>query len=176
MYLAASNYEHTQRNAKSSPEGFRFTMNDHTINKCILIVDDEDDLTWSISKTLAKNDQQLEVICVGDGNAALTVLAQRRVDVVVSDIRMPGRNGLELLSDIRRDHPGAKVIIMTAAGSNDLRKELELRGASFYLEKPFEIRYLRQLIYEALDLAPPFANHTPDEKKGTAGFTPIHAD
>lgn len=170
MYLAASSHEHMQRNAKPSPEGFRFTMNENTINKCILVVDDEDDLTWSISKTLARNDQQFDVICVGDGNAALAVLAQRQVDVVISDIRMPGRNGLDLLSDIKRDHPGTKVIIMTAAGTNDVRREAELRGTSFYLEKPFEIRNLRQLIYEALGLAPPAVNGVRDDKTDDSSF------
>ncbi|MDZ7269665.1 MAG: response regulator [candidate division KSB1 bacterium] len=137
-------------------------MNENLSNKCILIVDDEDDLTWSIAKTLEKNDRHFQVVCAADGNAALAVLAQRRVDVVVSDIRMPGRDGLQLLEDIRRDHPATKVIIMTAHGSHDLRREIEARGTAFYLEKPFEIRYLRQLIYEALDLAPPFRHGVSD--------------
>lgn len=156
MYSAVNRPEPATREAAAAAEGFRFTMNENLNNKCILIVDDEDDLTWSIAKTLAKNDRHFQVICVADGNAALEVLGQRHVDVVVSDIRMPGRDGLQLLADIRRDHPATKVIIMTAHSSHDLRQEIEARGTAFYLEKPFEIRYLRQLIYEALDLAPPF--------------------
>lgn len=118
--------------------------------KRILVVDDEEDLTWSIAKSLEKNDKLFEVFCVNDGDSALAVLASHRVDLVISDLRMPGRDGLSLLIDIQRNYPATRVIIMTAHSSEDLRQELTRHGLSYYLEKPFDIRYLRKLIYEAL--------------------------
>ncbi|MEK7728937.1 MAG: response regulator [candidate division KSB1 bacterium] len=126
-----------------------------TMQKSILIVDDEEDLTWSISKTLAKHDKDFEVLCAHDGDEAMAVLARRAVDVVISDIRMPGRDGLQVLHEINARYPRTKVIIMTAYGSHDTRKQIAARGSALYLEKPFEIRSLRQLIYEALALTPP---------------------
>ena len=141
-------------------------MSENALHKSILIVDDEEDLTWSISKSLAKNDKHFEVICVANGNAALEVLARRSIDVVISDIRMPGRNGLQLLHDINSRYAGTKVIIMTAHGSGDMREEIMAKGTPFYVEKPFEIRYLRKLIYEALDLTPPFAGSFLDSRNG----------
>jgi DNA-binding response OmpR family regulator len=120
--------------------------------KCILVADDEEDLTWSIARSLAKNDKIFEVICVNDGDSALEVLATRHVDLVISDLRMPGRDGMDLLLDIQRDYPDTRVIIMTAYGSEAKRREIARRGTTYYIEKPFEIRYLRKLIYEALDI------------------------
>jgi DNA-binding NtrC family response regulator len=119
--------------------------------KRILVVDDEEDLTWSIAKSLEKNDKLFEVFCVNDGDSALAVLASQRVDLVISDLRMPGRDGLSLLIDIQRNYPATRVIIMTAHSSEELRLELARRGLSYYVEKPFDIRHLRQLIYQALD-------------------------
>ncbi len=119
--------------------------------KRILVVDDEEDLTWSISKCLEKSDKLFEVFCVNNGDSALAVLASQRVDLVISDLRMPGRDGLSLLIDIERNYPATRVIIMTAHSSEDLRQELAHRGSSYYIEKPFDIRYLRKLIYEALE-------------------------
>ncbi len=125
------------------------------IHRSILIVDDEEDLTWSISKTLARHDKDFEVTCAHDGDEAMAILARQPVDVVISDIRMPGRDGLQLLHEINARYPRTKVIIMTAYGSHETRKQIAAKGATFYLEKPFEIRLLRKLIYEALNLAPP---------------------
>ena len=122
--------------------------------KSILIVDDEEDLIWSISKTLTKTDDQLEVICVQDGDSALEVLARRPIDLVVSDVRMPGRDGLQLLEEIKFNYPRTKVIIMTAYGSEEMQTRITAR-TPFYLEKPFEIQYLKRLIYVALETAPP---------------------
>ncbi len=134
--------------------------------KSILIVDDEEDLIWSISKTLTKTDDTLEVICVQDGDAALAVLSQRPVDVVVSDVRMPGRDGLQLLEEIKFNYPKTKVIIMTAYGSEEMQTRIIAR-TPFYLEKPFEIHYLKRLIYAALETAPPAnSNHTIDPPSG----------
>jgi DNA-binding response OmpR family regulator len=120
--------------------------------KCILVADDEEDLTWSISKSIGKNDKIFEVICVNNGDSALEVLSSRRVDLVISDLRMPGRNGLALLHDIQRDYPDTRVIIMTAHSSEALRQEIARSGTPYYIEKPFDLRFLRKLIYEALDI------------------------
>ncbi len=139
--------------------------NAEAFHKSILIVDDEEDLTWSISKTLTKHDKAFEVMCAHNGDEAMEVLARRRVDVVISDIRMPGRDGLQLLQEIKAHYPATKVIIMTAYGSHETRKLITARGSALYLEKPFEIRLLRRLIYEALELAPPDHGNLPEHHK-----------
>lgn len=125
------------------------------MNKNILIVDDEEDLTWSISKTLSRHERGFNVMCAHNGDEALTVLTQRAVDVVISDIRMPGRDGLQLMHEIKAHYPSTKIIIMTAYGSQETRKQIAARGNVFYIEKPFEIRSLHRLIHEALELNSP---------------------
>lgn len=135
-------------------ETFR-ELRDAPMQKSILIVDDEEDLTWSISKTLARHDKDFAVRCAHNGDEAMEILARQPFDVVISDIRMPGRDGLQLLHEINNRFPRTKVIIMTAYGSHETRTQIAAKGGTFYLEKPFEIRSLRKLIYEALDMAPP---------------------
>jgi CheY-like chemotaxis protein len=117
----------------------------------VLIVDDEETLTWSMAKTLAKDEGKYELVIANTGSEALTVLKQHPMDVVVTDIKMPDINGLELLSMIRKQYPSTKVIIMTAYGSPEVHKEATRRGSYFYLEKPFEISELRTLILKALE-------------------------
>ena len=126
--------------------------------KRVLVVDDEDDLTWSISKHLAKDKDKYELICVNSGMKALEVLSQLPVELVISDIRMPEISGLDLLVKIKDYYPSTKVIIMTAYGSSEVHEEANSRGCLKYIEKPFEISELRQLILEAIE-----------EKKGFIG-------
>jgi len=130
--------------------------------KRILVVDDEDDLTWSISKSLEKNDKAFEVICVNNGDSALAYLLTCHVDLVITDVRMPGRDGLALLRDIERNYPAMRVIIMTAHGSEEMRRQIAGHDLMpYYLEKPFELPYLRKLIYEALDWKTGTSRQTP---------------
>lgn len=63
----------------------------------VLVVDDEETLTWSMTKTLAKDTDQYEIIIANTGTDALQILEKSPVDVVVTDIRMPDINGLDLL-------------------------------------------------------------------------------
>ncbi|MDZ7362761.1 MAG: response regulator [candidate division KSB1 bacterium] len=121
----------------------------------ILVVDDEEDLTWSIAKSLEKHDKTFEVICVNNGDRALAYLAASHVDLVITDVRMPGRDGWALLRDIERDYPRTRVIIMTAHGSEELRRQYALHEAPlyYYLEKPFELQDLRKLICAALEVS-----------------------
>lgn len=124
-------------------------MNDE--HKRVLVVDDEDDLTWSISKHLAKDKNKYELICVNSGKKALEVLSQLPVELVISDIRMPEISGLDLLVKIKDFYPTTKVIIMTAYGSSEAHDEANARGCFKYIEKPFEINELRQIILEVIE-------------------------
>ena len=120
--------------------------------KRILIVDDEEDLTWSISKRLAKDGDSLEIICTNSGSNALEMLSKYKVDLLVTDIRMPGISGLQLLNEVKVRYPQTPVIVMTAYGSVEVKKTLEHLQKTGYIEKPFEINELRKLIYSLLRL------------------------
>jgi len=119
--------------------------------KRVLIVDDEEDLTWSISKHLSKDKDKYDLAAVNSATAALDVLSQVPVELVVSDIRMPEMSGLDLLMEIRKNYPETKVIIMTAYGSSEIQQEANERGCFKYIEKPFELHELRQLVLDGIE-------------------------
>ena len=118
--------------------------------KKVLIVDDEETLTWSMAKSLSKDRDKYEVIIANNGKEALSQLKDNKIDLVISDIRMPDINGLDLLVKIKKDYPDTKVIIMTAYGSSDVQKEANRRGSLYYVEKPFEISDIRKIIIDLI--------------------------
>ena len=124
-------------------------MNNH--KKTILIVDDEEDLTWSISKGIVKDRNVLEVICANSGNRALKILSEFKVDLIITDLRMPGINGLQFLNEVKVRYPHIQIIVMTAYGSIEVKEALERWGQTGYIEKPFEINDLRKLIFFYLE-------------------------
>ena len=119
-------------------------------SKRVLIVDDEETLTWSMARSLSKDKDNYEVMIANNGKEALNLLKKNRIDLVISDIRMPDINGLDLLVTIKKEYPQTKVIIMTAYGSTDVQKEANLRGSLYYVEKPFEISDLRRIIIDLI--------------------------
>lgn len=121
--------------------------------KKIVIVDDEEILTWIMSKTLSKDQKKYEIIVANDGNKALEIMESVPIELVITDIRMPGMSGLDLLDEIRKKHPKTKVIIMTAYGNPEVQKEANERGCLHYLEKPFKIEDLRSLILDAIKVS-----------------------
>ncbi len=127
----------------------RYKMSDN--KKRILIVDDEEDLTWSISKRIAKERNILEVICANSGNRALKMLSELKVDLIITDLRMPGIHGLQLLNEIKIHYPHIQIIVMTAYGSIEVREAIKRWGETGYIEKPFEMNDLRELIFSFLD-------------------------
>ena len=118
--------------------------------KKVLIVDDEETLTWSMSKSLSKDKDKYEVIIANNGREALGYLGKDSIDLVITDIRMPDINGLDLLVKIKKEYPQTKVIIMTAYGSSDVQKEANQRGSLYYVEKPFEISDIRKIIIDLI--------------------------
>src|SRR3989304_7943236 len=118
--------------------------------KKVLIVDDEETLTWSMARSLSKDKDNYEVLIANNGREALNFLERNKVDLVITDIRMPDVNGLDLLVKIKKEYPQTKVIIMTAYGSSDVQKEANQRGSLYYVEKPFEISDIRKIIIDLI--------------------------
>ncbi|MRR14771.1 response regulator, partial [archaeon] len=120
------------------------------MHKQVLIVDDEETLTWSLAKSLATDRETYDVVTANSGEEALSLFKTKTFDVVVLDIRLPGMNGLDVLMKIKEFKPSTKVIMMTAYGSSDIKAKAKSRGSLFYIEKPFEIDQMRDLILKAL--------------------------
>jgi CheY-like chemotaxis protein len=118
--------------------------------KKMLIVDDEETLTYSLYQSFIISQNEYEVVTAASGEEATEKLIDTRFDLVITDIKMPGMGGLELLTLIKSKYPATEVIVMTAYGSPEKREEALQKGARFYIEKPFEIREIKQLVMELL--------------------------
>ncbi|MFQ5498879.1 MAG: response regulator [Candidatus Zixiibacteriota bacterium] len=102
----------------------------------ILVVDDEDMMRSLLQSILSRDGYQ--VLVAANGSAALEVMRENDVDLIISDIRMPRMNGFELLKTVKRDYPGTGVIMMTAFGDAYSVKDAMLLGADEYITKPFK--------------------------------------
>jgi two-component system response regulator AtoC len=102
----------------------------------VLIIDDEDGVRTSLQLVL--EDEGYRVRTVGDAESALRLVKQDAFDVVVTDVRMPGRDGLSLLPDLVRHQPEATILVMSAFGDVEQALEAVRGGAWDYLAKPFE--------------------------------------
>lgn len=117
----------------------------------ILVVDDDADMR-ELAYDMLK-DRGHQVSMAGSGEDALKRLTQEDYAVVLTDLRMKGMQGLELLIQIKREHPDINVILMTAFGSVETAVEAMKHGASDYLTKPVKkdelIRVVERVIREA---------------------------
>lgn len=103
----------------------------------VWVVDDERSIRWVLERALAQ--EGMDVTCFEDGQALLRNIEGTPPDAIVSDIRMPGIDGLDLLAEIRMHHPDLPVIIMTAHSDLDSAVSSIEGGAFEYIPKPFEV-------------------------------------
>ena len=111
--------------------------------KKILIVDDEPTILFALFHLFSGKDTT--VITCNRIEEAEQALERYKFDLVIADIRLSGIEGiegLELLTYIKRLHPETPVIIMTAYGSAEIKKDAYSRGAFYYFEKPIDIKIL----------------------------------
>ena len=108
----------------------------HT-NSSVWILDDDRSIRWVLEKSLGKNG--LATQSFESGGELLNRLSHETPDAIISDIRMPGIDGLELLTSIQQTHPELPVIIMTAHSDLESAVASYSRGAFEYLPKPFDI-------------------------------------
>jgi DNA-binding NtrC family response regulator len=102
----------------------------------VLVVDDKEMMRDSVGATLQR--AGLGVLTATDGHAAIEIIARRRPDAVVTDLRMPGMTGIELLDKIREIDEDIPVVLMTAFGAVETAVQAIKLGAFDYLTKPFE--------------------------------------
>jgi predicted regulator of Ras-like GTPase activity (Roadblock/LC7/MglB family)/DNA-binding response OmpR family regulator len=118
--------------------------------KRVLVVDDEEDMLWMLQRNLNKGMAEVEILAAKSGEEALAVLSDKNVNLVITDINMPGMNGLDLLIEINNRYPQTGVIIMTAYPSNAFKNEAMLRGSLRFIEKPFDINDMRRTVQQVL--------------------------
>ena len=114
----------------------------------ILLADDDRSLRRVLQFKLEKNGY--DVTAVADGKAALEKLRDQEFDLLLSDIKMPGLDGLELLAEARQLHPALKVILMTAHATVAQAVQAVKLGAFDYITKPFDDDQLFVVIDKAL--------------------------
>ncbi|TCV86435.1 nitrogen regulation protein NR(I) [Sulfurirhabdus autotrophica] len=117
--------------------------------KPVWIIDDDRSIRWVFEKALAREGIEFEVFT--NGQDALTALETTVPQVVVSDIRMPGSSGLELLQKVKERFPNIPVIIMTAYSDLESAVAAFQGGAFEYLPKPFDVNHAIELIRRAMD-------------------------
>ncbi|CAK8714274.1 Response regulatory domain-containing protein [Candidatus Electrothrix laxa] len=117
----------------------------------VLIVDDEPELLLSISSGF-ENNARFQLTTAHNGKEALDILLRIPMDLVVTDLRMPVMDGVELLAAMTESFPKVPNIVMTAFGTPVIEQQLKKAGTMEVLEKPLDIDALEQAINRALDL------------------------
>ena len=113
----------------------------------VLVADDEANLRKVLRALLERDGYRC--IAVADGRAALDAMQRGGIDILITDLKMPGIGGLELLAQVKALEPGLPVIVMTAHGSVDTAVSALKNGAFDYITKPFDRDELRLAVRKA---------------------------
>jgi CheY-like chemotaxis protein len=118
--------------------------------KRILVVDDEESSAFLLSENLAELGPEYRVETACSAEEALQKTAAESFDLVITDLRMPGLDGLELLERVRAAHPQTRLILITAYGSEQVEARARRLEICRYMTKPFRIEDLLDAVREAL--------------------------
>lgn len=126
----------------------------------VLVAEDEEELRDLVAATLRRDGY--EVVTARDGGELLDRLASARlrdeahtpIDLIISDVRMPGWTGLQILSGIRSTDWATPVILITGFGDRETRREAARLGVAAFFDKPFDLDDLRTAV---LNIVPPRA-------------------
>ncbi len=118
----------------------------------VLIVDEEEHLLSALEQNLFPDRDDIAILTASDGEEGLEHLKNSRVDLLISDIKMPGKiDGFQLILRAKEVAPDARVIIITAFGNNRVQNFAAKIGITHYIEKPFNTSELRDAVLEILD-------------------------
>jgi CheY-like chemotaxis protein len=114
--------------------------------KRILVIEDDEEMRALLKDMI--EEEGYRTASVNNGSEAFRKLAKESFDLIITDVRMPGLTGLDILPGIKRLQPEAPIIVITAFGSEEVQRKAFERGANAYLEKPIHFHKLRTLIHD----------------------------
>ena len=114
----------------------------------VLVIDDEQDMREMLALVLET--RGFEVETAESGPAAIAAVERRRFDVALTDLRMPGMDGIETLAALKKRDPALQIIIATGYASDETAGVCMQRGAYDFIRKPFDLRDLQALLDRAL--------------------------
>jgi two-component system response regulator (stage 0 sporulation protein F) len=120
----------------------------------ILLVDDDPEFRKAMKKMFEKSGYNVTV--AADGQEALEALSEESFDLIISDLRMPNLNGMELMEELKRRRINLPVIFITAYGEVESYMDLMNLGAFEYINKPVKGQEILGVVRKALESASPF--------------------
>lgn len=122
----------------------------------ILVIDDDVQILWVIRRILEKEGHK--VISAPDGEKGMQLYQNAPYDLLITDMIMPNKSGINLISDILHDYPEAKIIAISGGGAIEAERYLQIAqslGVVRTLTKPFSMQELTEAVKEALSGGPP---------------------
>jgi CheY-like chemotaxis protein len=119
----------------------------------VLIVDDEDTIALSLHRLLYQRSDQFDTLVARTAEIARELMREIRIDVLVSDVRLPGMSGIDLVYWAATESPDTQVIVMSGQDTEKLHETLPEDVYLRFLEKPFEPAALLKIVDEAIDCA-----------------------
>ena len=114
----------------------------------VLIIEDDDEMR-SLLKDFVE-EEGYDADSVEKGDYALRKLLTDSFDLIITDIRMPGYSGLEIMPEIKKIKPDVPIVVITAFGNEDAYQKALSRGAHAYLEKPVHFNKLKELMHQII--------------------------
>jgi len=121
----------------------------------ILVIDDDPQLRTLLSRYFGR--RGYDVLEAADGSAGLAAFREQGADVIITDLIMPGKEGMETIMELRQEYPDAKIIAISGGGRVAPEGYLQLAkgiGATRVFSKPFELEQLKAAVDELLGQAP----------------------
>ena len=116
--------------------------------RSLLIVDDEKLVRWTIQQSMGQ--ENYRVVSASNGEEALAKLSNEHFDVIITDLVMPGINGIAVTQKAKEFNPSTQVIMMTAYGSSLDQEEARKAGVAYFINKPFQISEVKTLVSELM--------------------------
>lgn len=121
--------------------------------KRILIIDDDLNMRETINEILSSDDYEIKL--ASDGKEGLTLHKQEAFDLIITDIIMPDMDGIEVIIELKKKHPGTKIIAISGGGyyyADDYLETARALGADKVIEKPFENKELIETVHHLINI------------------------
>jgi CheY-like chemotaxis protein len=128
----------------------------------VLIVDDEDNIVLALHRVLYQDNHRYDVLLARSAEIAQQILLDVTVDVLVTDVHLPEKSGMELLCWAAVETPSTRVIVMTAFDVTGIRDRAHAFGCLRLMRKPFDVHEMRSTILRALERRDGFAGNLSD--------------